>query len=148
MPQTTDPRTEAAPAPPNARHSSALDRASANPRAARWIGSARGRAPAPARNVRLRQSSRRSLPLPGLRASFRSRSACGLGVIVFPVPLLLQLVGDFLGHVGLVMLGEHSVGAEHAGTVERTFGDHALPFAEQIGEDSLVSDLQLGVVVL
>ena len=45
------------------------------------------------------------------------------------------------------MLGEHGVGLEHAGGVERAFGDHALPFAEQIGKNSLVGDRQRGAAV-
>ena len=53
-------------------------------------------------------------------------------VLVLPMPLLLQGVGDILGHVALVMLGEHVVSLEHAGAVERPLGDDALPFAEQV----------------
>ena len=63
-------------------------------------------------------------------------------VIVLPVALLLQRVGDVLGHIGLVVLGEHGVGLEHAGRVERAFGDHALPFAEQVRENSLIGHRQ------
>ena len=54
--------------------------------------------------------------------------------------LLLQGVGDLLRHVGLVVLGEHAVGLERAGRLERAFGHHALPFAEQIGQQTLIGD--------
>ncbi len=65
-----------------------------------------------------------------------------LAVIVLPVALLLQGIGDVLRHVGLVVLGEHGVGAEHARRIERAFGDDALPLAEQIRQDALVGDRQ------
>ena len=72
----------------------------------------------------------------------------GLGaVIVLPVALLLQGVGDILGHVGLVMLCQHGVGPEDAGSIERAFGDDALPFAEQVRQNSLVGDRQRGAAV-
>ena len=54
--------------------------------------------------------------------------------------LLLQGVGDLLRHVGLVVLGEHAVGPERAGRVEGALGDHALPFAEEIGQQALIGD--------
>ena len=93
--------------------------------------------------------------MPGFRDHFeapcsrrgRGRGA-GLGaVIVLPVALLLQGVGDLLRHVGLVMLGQHGVGLEHAGGIERAFGDDALPFAEQVRQNSLVGDRQRGAAV-
>ena len=72
-------------------------------------------------------------------------AACGaadalglVAVIVLPMALFLQGVGDVLGHIGLVMLGQHGVGLEDAGSIERTFGHDALPFAEQIRQNSLV----------
>src|SRR5258708_17164189 len=136
----TPPRTTIAPARLNARRSSKPDRASARRSAARWTGSAPSRAPAPARNV----LPPRSLLHP-LRRALRGLGSAGIrlgGVIVLPVPLLLQRVRDFLGHIGLVVLGEHGVGLEHAARVERAFGDHALPFAKQIGQISLVENRQ------
>ena len=45
------------------------------------------------------------------------------------------------------MFGQHGVGPEHAGGVEDTFGDHALPFAKQIRKNSLVGDRQCGAAV-
>ena len=63
-----------------------------------------------------------------------------LPVVVLPVPLLLEAVGDLARHVVLVVLGEHAVGLEGAGLVERAFGHHALPFAEQIGQQALIRD--------
>src|SRR5260370_9139287 len=136
----TPPRTTIAPARLNARRSSKPDGASGGRSAARVTGSAPSRAPAPARNV----LPPRSL-LPPLRRALRGLGSAGIrlgGVIVLPVPLLLQRVRDFLGHIGLVVLGEHGVGLEHAGRVERAFADHALPFAKQIGPNSLVGARQ------
>ena len=67
-----------------------------------------------------------------------------LAVIVFPVSLLLQGVRDILRHVGLVMLGEHGIGPEHAGGIQRALGDHALPFAKQVRQNALVGHRQRG----
>src|SRR5665213_121229 len=113
-------RTAIARAQWSARHSSAPDRASARRAPAPWTGSGPAPAPAPARNVRLPRSLRCSLYQ--RRALRRARGPRGLciivrlgAVIVFPVPLLLQGVGDILGHIGLVMLGKHGDGPEHAG---------------------------------
>jgi hypothetical protein len=55
---------------------------------------------------------------------------------------LFQLVRDSLRHVGLVVLGEHGIGLEHAIGVERAFGNDALPFAEQIRQNALISHRQ------
>ena len=63
-----------------------------------------------------------------------------LPVVVLPVSLLLETVGDLARHVILVVLGEHAVGLEGAGLIERAFGHHALPFAEQIGQQALIRD--------
>ena len=83
-----------------------------------------------------------------LRRRGARRGSTRLGaVVVLPVALLLQRVGDILGHVGLVMLGQHGIGLEHAGGIERAFGDDALPFAEQVGQNSLVGDRQRGAAV-
>ena len=72
---------------------------------------------------------------------FALRQASGLlAVIVLPMPRLLQGIGDLLGHIGLVVFGENGVGGEHARAVERAFGDHALPFAEQIRQHALIGD--------
>src|SRR5690349_21546110 len=57
-----------------------------------------------------------------------------------PMALLLERVSDFLGHVLLVVLGQHAVGLEHAAAVERTFGHDALAFAEEIRQQALVGD--------
>src|SRR3954453_16578541 len=130
MLRTRKPRTAIAPARWSARRSSRQRRPSARRPSARWTGSRPAPAPAPAHNVRLRRSLR--CPL-GWRRSVRFGA-----VIVLPVALLLQGVGDVLWHVGLVMLGEHRVGLEHARGVERALGDDALPFAKQVLQNSLV----------
>src|SRR5271156_6564983 len=56
------------------------------------------------------------------------------------MPRLLQRIGHFLRHVGLVMFGENRIGIEQARAVERALSDDALPFAEQIGQYALVCD--------
>ena len=48
-----------------------------------------------------------------------------------------HLVGDFLGHVGLVMFCQHGICPEHAGRVEHPLGDHALPFTHRAGFEPL-----------
>src|SRR6478735_10677507 len=77
------------------------------------------------------------------RASLRpalARSARLLFVFVLPVALLLQAVCNLLRHVGLVVLGEHAVGAEGARRIKGAFGDDPLPFAEQIRQQALIGD--------
>ena len=61
--------------------------------------------------------------------------------------LLLQGIGDVLGHVGLVMFCQYGIGLEDPGGVEHAFGDDALPFAKQVGQNSLVGDRQRGAAV-
>src|ERR1700716_1716057 len=126
------PRTAVARARSNARRSSKRDRASARRGSAPWTGSVPRPAQAPARNVRLPRSLQNTLfglrrillrlrrALLGLwraRGSLDARGFCVVvrlcAVIVFPVPLFLQRIRDILGHVGLVVLGEHGVGLEH-----------------------------------
>jgi len=45
------------------------------------------------------------------------------------------------------MLGEHRVGLKNAGSIKRPFGDDALPFAEQVRQNSFICDRQFRVVV-
>src|SRR5262249_60169571 len=61
-------------------------------------------------------------------------------VVVLPVTLLLQSVGDVLRHIGLVVFGEHAVGPECTSRIEGAFGDHTLPFAEKIRQQALIGD--------
>src|SRR3954453_9937860 len=100
-------RTGAAPAQWSAPHSSARRRAAGRRSGARWTGSVPVRAPAPARNVLIPRSPNCSLRI-ALRGRGRGLGAIGsLGaVIILPVPLLLQGIGNVLGHVGFVVLGE------------------------------------------
>src|SRR6516165_4370669 len=97
-------RTAAAQAPRNGRHSSARHRRAARQATARWTGSGPAQERAPAHSVRLPRSSRRSPCLAGSTADLLRNL---LAVIVLPVPLLLQFVGDTFGHVGLIMLVQH-----------------------------------------
>src|SRR5260370_6659273 len=147
MLRTTPPRTAVAPARSSARRSSGQDRASAHRGLAAWTGSAPGPTPAPARNVlfprslqrsrvRLRRRSiglRRALSC--TRCPLGNRGFCAIirfgAVIVSPVPLLLQRVRNILGHVGLVMLGEHGIRLENACGTECAFDDPTTPFPQQ-----------------
>ena len=61
-----------------------------------------------------------------------------------PAPLRLQRVDHFLGHVALVMLGEHRIGVERAIGGERAFGHHPLPLAEEVGKDAGEGDRHRG----
>ncbi len=58
--------------------------------------------------------------------------------VVLPMTLPLQRIGDVLRHIGLVMFGEHAIGAEGPAWIESTFGNHALPFAEKIRQKAAV----------
>src|ERR1700675_1464134 len=105
--------------------------------AQRWTGSTPASALAPVRDVRLARSPQRSLGTGGRCIDIRL-----LAVSLFPEPLFLQRVRNFLGHVSFIMLGERGVGPEHAGGVERAFGDDALPLAKQIRENSVIGNRQ------
>ena len=69
--------------------------------------------------------------------SFRHRA---LGLAVLPDALLLEGLGDFGGHVVLVVLGEHGVGEEAARRHRAAFGHHALALAEEVGKNAGVAD--------
>src|ERR1700724_1742964 len=71
--------------------------------------------------------------------SLRSRTDF-LSVFFLPVARAFQGVGDLLGHVVLVVLGEHAIGLERAGWPDHPFGDHALSLAEQIRQEALIGD--------
>src|SRR3981081_600605 len=66
---------------------------------------------------------------------------------LLPVSLLFQGFDDFPRHVILVVLGEHGVGLESAAGLDVSFGDDALPFAEQVGHDTLITDRNILVAV-
>jgi hypothetical protein len=52
---------------------------------------------------------------------------------VTPNALPFEPVGNVLGHVALVMFGEHSVGMKEAWALHRALGHDTLPFPEEIG---------------
>src|SRR6516225_5215658 len=81
--------------------------------------------------VRARNASLRSALCGGAELAF---------VVLLPVTLLLQSIGDVLRHIGLVVLGEHAVGPKCTSRIEGAFGDHALPFAEEIRQQALIGD--------
>src|SRR5579872_5762112 len=139
-PRKKPPRKSAAPPPLIARYSSAQNPASAPPASARSIGSAPAPAPRPVHNVRSRLSphcSRLRRARHSGAAIRRRRAAARLGVpfgavLVFPMPLLLQRIGDILGHVIFVVFGKHGIGLEHARGVEPAFRHDALPFSKEV----------------
>src|ERR1700722_16659557 len=122
------------------------NRANAPQESAQSTESAPVQRPAPARNVRFPQSPHSSL-LALRRTGSRIAAFGRRAVFFFPEPLLLQGIGDVLGHVVLVMLSKHGVGLEHAGSIERTFRDDALPFPKKVRQNSLVGNRQGGAAV-
>ena len=60
---------------------------------------------------------------------------------------LLQRLDHFARHVSLVMLGKDGRGLEHSVRFQLSFGDDTLPFAEQIGEDPVIEDGDVGLAV-
>src|SRR5262245_32351262 len=66
--------------------------------------------------------------------------AAVLAAVFLPMPLLLERVSNFLGHVFLVVFGEHAVGLECAGAVERAFSHYSLALAEEIRQQALIGD--------
>src|SRR6056297_819775 len=102
--------------------------------------------PAKGRSAKASTQSRRRLIRPPRRRPRRSsrpgptrpprRSPRpGLGGARAEMTLLLQRLGDLLGHVLLVVLGEHLLGLENAAD-QPALGDDALPFAEQVRQDA------------
>src|SRR5262249_31729480 len=87
-----------------------------------------------------------SLPPPLARvreevtALLHDRAGLLASVLVPPMPLLLEGIGNLLRHVIFVVLGEHVVGLEHAVAVERAFRHNTLPFAEQVWQDALIGN--------
>ena len=59
---------------------------------------------------------------------------------ILPAAGILQRVGDFLGHIGFIVLGEDLRGHEGAIGCETAFGDHPLTFAEQVGQNAVKAD--------
>src|SRR5882724_4615040 len=87
----------------------------------------------------LRSSSLRS-PLRFSSGALATVLTVVLAAILLPMPLFLERVSDFLGHVFLVVLGQHAVSLEHAGAVECTFGHDPLAFTEEVWQQSLIGD--------
>src|SRR5215471_155975 len=65
------------------------------------------------------------------------------GSFVAPSALLLEFVGDVLGHVSLVVFGEHCIGMKEAWSLHRALGHDALSFTEEIRQQSGVADLDV-----
>src|SRR6516225_8658913 len=62
---------------------------------------------------------------------------------VAPSALLLEFVGYVLGHVSLVVFGEHGISMKKARPLHRALDHHALSFAEEIWQQSGVADLNV-----
>src|ERR1700741_938853 len=65
------------------------------------------------------------------------------GSFVAPSALLLEFVGYALGHVSLVVFGEHGIGMKKARSLHRALGHDALSFTEEIRQQSGVADLDV-----
>src|SRR5262245_23794906 len=63
----------------------------------------------------------------------------GLRGPTLPDALLLERLGDFGGHVGLVMLGEHGIGQKASRGIERALGDDALSLAEEVRQNARIA---------
>src|SRR5215475_351975 len=122
-------RTGAAQALSSARHSSRQYHIAALQEEVWSTESAQVPMPVPARSVQIRQSPRRPLSRRS-RALRGNRAVRFLGVVILPVTLLSQGFSNILGHVGLIVFGEHGIGFEGTGGIEHAFRNHALPFAE------------------
>ena len=48
----------------------------------------------------------------------------------------LERIGDFLGHIILVVLGQNVCGEKRAVSDDATLGDNALPLAEKVGQNA------------
>ena len=60
---------------------------------------------------------------------------------VAPSALFFEFVGYVLGHVSLVVFGEHGIGMKDARSLHRALGHDALSFTEEIRQQSGVADL-------
>src|SRR5262245_56178655 len=65
----------------------------------------------------------------------------GRGAGTLPHTLLLQGLGHFRRHVGLIMLGEHGIGLQAARCIQCSLGDDSLAFAEQVRQNAAIGDL-------
>src|ERR1700678_2989318 len=69
-----------------------------------------------------------------------TRSLIFLSLAFLPAAGAFQRIDDFGRHVFLVVLGEDLRRVEHAAGIECAHRDHALSFAEQIGQHAVVSN--------
>src|ERR1041384_2902381 len=59
----------------------------------------------------------------------------------------LQRVGDFRRHVLLVVLGKDAAGDKDPVAAQFALGNNALALAEQIGQQTVIHDLEFGLAV-
>src|SRR5215207_3031261 len=57
-----------------------------------------------------------------------------------PPALPFQGLGDLLGHVVLVVLGEEGVGPEDAARIDHAFRDDTLPLPKEVWDDAGIGD--------
>ena len=60
--------------------------------------------------------------------------------MAFPLPGLLQSLGDLGGHIILVVLGQDLVRPEHAVGPEAPLSHDSLSFPEEVGQDAHIGD--------
>src|SRR5262245_18636740 len=100
--------------------------------------------PAPARcgaaGARSRQAPARSPCLLSSPASFL-HALLGRAAGTLPHTLLLQGLGHFRRHVGLIMLGEHGIGQQAARSIQGALGDNTLTLAEEVRQNAGIGDL-------
>ena len=58
-------------------------------------------------------------------------------------PCFFSEFDDFARHVALIVLGQDRFGAKLARRFQHAFGDDALPFAEQVGRQSLIGNFHI-----
>ena len=78
--------------------------------------------------------------------AFQRTGGFGRGTLL-PMSALLQRLDHFARHVSLVMLGKDGRGIKDSARFQLSFGDDTLPFAEQIGEDPVIEDGDVGLVM-
>src|ERR1700741_4122697 len=79
----------------------------------------------------------------GCDVSWKAALLRSRGSFVLPSALLLKFVGYVLGHVSLVVFGEHGIGMKEARSSHRALGHDTLSFTEEIRQQSSVADLDV-----
>src|SRR5690606_40008935 len=65
----------------------------------------------------------------------------GLAFCMLPQPLVLQSLSNLAQHVVFVVFRKYAIDNEQPVRTERSFGDHALLFTEEIRQDAVEANL-------